>query len=150
MIQARKVSIWTGAYEFVEDGRRVAIWEKSLWTTGGRVDWNGRRFTVRVNLLGGPSTMVEAGGQRVGTAHGVGRKSWTIEADGTTYQFRSALTWRHEEQLHDQGRRLGAVRRTSIWRDDASSNLPGLPRPVELFALVLVLTTWEWDAASAG
>lgn len=150
MIHARKVSIWTGGYEIVENGRRIATWERSLWTTGGTVEVGGRRYTVRANLLGGTSTMVEIGGARVGTAHTVGHKDWTIEADGATYHFRRALAWRHEEQLHDRGRRLGAVRRTSIWRDDASANLPGLPRTVEVFALVLVLTTWEWDAAATG
>lgn len=94
--------------------------------------------------------MVEAGGGRVATAHSVGRKTWTIEEEGTTYHFRRAAPWRQEERLLDRGSALGSVRRTSIWRGDAAADLPGLPRLVEVFAIALSLTRWEADAALTG
>ncbi|HYN65857.1 MAG TPA: hypothetical protein VES93_03140 [Ornithinibacter sp.] len=150
MIEARRLRLWGGRYDLVEDGRTVATWERSLWTTGGRLDVDGRSFTVRANLLGGESSLTEVGGRRVATAHDIGRRSWTIEADGTTYHFRRAAPWRHEERWHDRGRRLGSVRRTSAWRGDAAADLPGLPRLVEAFAVAVVLGRWEADAAATG
>ncbi len=150
MIEARKLRLWDGRYDLIEDGRCVATWERSLWATGGRIAVDGRRYTVRADLLGGVCSLTEAGGGRVATARGVGRRDWTIEADGTTYHFRRAAPWRHEERLHDRGRRLGSVRRTSGWRGDAAADLPGLPRVVEVFAVAVALSRWEADAAATG
>ena len=150
VIEARKLSLWNDRYDLIEDGRRVATWERSLWTTGGALELGGRRFTVRANLLGGESTMGEVGGPAIATAHGICRKNWTIDADGTTYHFRRAGLGRPEERLHDRGRRLGSVRRTGLWRGDAAADLPGLPRVVEVFAIALALSRWESDAAATG
>lgn len=150
MIEARKLSLWDGRYDFLEDGRWVATWERSLWGTGGTVALEGRRLRVRTNLLQGVSSMAEGVGPPIATAHHVSRKNWTIEAEGTTYHFRRASPWRQEEKLLDRGQRLGAVRRTSVWRGDAAADLPGLPRVVEVFAIALALTRWESDAASSG
>jgi hypothetical protein len=150
MIEARKVKLWDRRYDILEDGRTVAIWERSLWGTGGTVQLEGRRFQVRTNLLGGESSMAEGAGRPVAVAHGVGRKSWTIESGGETYHFRRSSPWRQEEKLHDGGRAVGRIRRTSLWRGDAVADLPGLPRTVELFALALVLSRWESDSAATG
>lgn len=147
MIQARKVSVWDGRYTIVVDGRQVATWEKSRSTTGGTLVWDGRRYQLRASLMGGTASMNAPGGARIATAHDVGRKRWTIESDGSSYEFRRAAPWRQEETLHHQGRTVGSVRRTSIVRGDAAADLPGLPLPVALFTLTLVLTTW--DAAAA-
>jgi hypothetical protein len=82
----------------------------------------------------------------------VGRKSWTVEADGRTYEFRRASWWRQEEELHSGGLPVGSVRRKSIWRGDAVADLPGLPLPVEVFVLAVVLTKWDAESyvATAG
>ena len=45
-----------------------------------------------------------------------------------------------EQALLSDGRQVGSVKRTSMWRDDASRILPGLPVPVQLFVLAVVLT----------
>ena len=119
MIEARKVRLWDRRYDILEGGRTVAIWERSLWGTGGTVQLDGRRFQVRTNLLGGESSMAEGAGRPVALAHGVGRKNWTIESDGETYHFRRSSPWRQEEKLRDGGRDLGRIRRTRLWRGDA-------------------------------
>lgn len=150
MLQARRLRLWDGRYDLLEDGRWVATWETSPWSPGGRFTLDGRRFTVRANLLGGQASLTEAGGVQVATAHGVGRKNWTIESEGTTYHFSRSAPWRHEEKLLDRGRRLGSVRRTNIWRGDATADLPGLPRVLEVFAVAMALTRWEADAAPTG
>lgn len=94
--------------------------------------------------------MVDEGGTRIASADRVGRRDWTIEADGVTYRFRRASPWRQEEELHADGIRVGSVRRTSIWRGDAVADLPGLPLAVAVFVVAVVLTTWDSDAAAAG
>ena len=42
------------------------------------------------------------------------------------------------------------MKRTNLWRGDAAADLPGLPRVVEVFAIAVVLTRWESDAAPTG
>ena len=59
-------------------------------------------------------------------------------------------SWRQEEELRAEGRAVGSVRRTSIWRGDAVADLPGVPLPVEVFVLAVVLTTWDSAAAVAA
>ena len=69
--------------------------------------------------------MVNEGGARIASADRVRRKKWTVEADGRTYEFRRASVWRSEEELLSEGRRVGSVRRKSLWRNDAFADLPG-------------------------
>ncbi len=46
---------------------------------------------------------------------------------------------------------MGYVRRTDFWRNEAEADLPGLPLPIQVFALVVVLTMWARAASvSAG
>jgi hypothetical protein len=150
VIEARKLRLRAGRYDFLEDGRWVATWERSPWATGGRIEVDGRRFTVRATLLGDEASLTEAGGRRVAVARGFGRKNWSIESDGTIYHFSRTAPWRHEEKLHDRGRRLGSVKRTNIWRGDAAADLPGFPRVVAVFAIAVVLIRWESKAAATG
>ena len=63
VIEARKLRLWDGRYDLLEDGRWVATWERSLWATGGRFELGGRSFTVRANLLGDEASLTEAGGR---------------------------------------------------------------------------------------
>ncbi len=53
MITARRLRLWDGRYDLLEDERRVATWDSAHWSTGGRVE--------------------------VDPAHGIGRRNWTIE-----------------------------------------------------------------------
>ena len=45
---------------------------------------------------------------------------------------------------------MGSIERNSIWHGNAAADLPGLPRPVEVFVLAVVLTMWDVAAASAA
>lgn len=73
-----------------------------------------------------------------------------MESDGRTYEFRRASLWRREEALYAGGERVGSVKRSSLWRSTATAELPGLPLPVQLFVLAVVLTMWDWSDAAAG
>jgi hypothetical protein len=41
------------------------------------------------------------------------------------------------------------VKRTSLWRSDIVADLPGLPPPVQIFVLGVVITIWDQQAAAA-
>ncbi len=148
MLEARKASIWTNRHIIVVDGVPLATWDASLWKSGGAVKLDGQRYEVRGNLWGSRYGMADQDGTRIASADRVGRKDWRVDADGRTYEFRRASAWRHEEELLADGRRMGSVKRTSLWRADAVADLPGLPQPVQVFVLAVVLATWDSAIAS--
>ena len=80
VIEARRLRLWDGRYDLMEDGHPVATWERSHWTRAAI------GFRAAVELL-----------------------AWARRAD-----------------------------------------LPGLPRVVALFAVVVVLTRWASDGAATG
>ncbi|MBI4899776.1 MAG: hypothetical protein HY829_04785 [Actinobacteria bacterium] len=134
------------------DGRQLATWDGSSWKGGGTFELDGQRYEVRPNMWGSRYGMVNQYGTRLASADHVGRKKWTVEADGRTYEFRRASPWRYEEELYSGGLRVGSVKRNSIWRGDATADLPGLPRSVEVFVLAVALSAWDsqLDAVVAG
>jgi hypothetical protein len=149
MLEARKASVWKNRYDITMDGRRLATWDGSSWKSGGTFGLGARHYVVRANMWGNKYGMVDEDGTRIATADRVGRKSWTVEADGRTYEFHRASLWRQEEELHSEGRRVGSVKRDSIWRGDAVADLPGLSLSVEVFVLAVVLTMWDSAAVTA-
>jgi len=148
MLEARKVSVWKNRYEIIADGHKLTTWDASSWKSGGTFELNGRRYDVRSNLWGTKYEMVYQDGTVIASADRVGRKRWTVEADGRTYEFRRASMWRYEEELHSEGLRVGSVKRNSMWRGDAVADLPGIPTSVGVFVLAVVLTMWDSAAAA--
>jgi len=149
MLEAKGVSVWRNRYDITADGRRLATWDPSMWKSGGTIELDGRRYEVRAKMWGNKYGMVDENGTPIASADRVGRKNWTVEAGGRTYEFRRPSPWRNEQELHSGGQRIGSVKRTSIWRRDAVSDLPGLPLPVEVFVLAVVLTMWDRAASSS-
>lgn len=169
MLQAKKISWWRSHYAITADGQLVTSWEQSAWRSRGSFELDGTRYEVRGNLWGNRYELVTgatAAGDAAGnvtpgdvtpgdvavvaSANRVGRKRWTVEAQGQTYEFRRASIWRYEEELHCDGRPVGSVRRSSWWRSDVHADLPGLPRPVQIFVLVVVLMKWEQQDSAAA
>ena len=149
MLHAKKVGFWKNRYEITADGRVLATWEGSIWKSGGTVELDGRRYEIRSNLWGNKYGMVTEDGAAVASADRVGRKKWTVEADGRVYEFRRASIWRQEELLCSEGHQVGVIKRTSMWRGDATAELPSLPVPVQVFVLAVVLTMWDQQFAAA-
>ncbi|HEV2089171.1 MAG TPA: hypothetical protein VGR21_12735 [Cryptosporangiaceae bacterium] len=150
MLEARKTSVWKNTYEITADGRPLARWDGSVWKAGGQFELDGQRYQVRGNMWGSKYGMVTEDGTPVAAAERVGRKRWTVEADGRTYEFQRASIWRNEQQLLVAGQPVGSVKRKSMWRNDAVADLPGLPVPVQVFVLAVVLPMWDWDDATAA
>lgn len=151
MLQARKISIWKGDYEITVDGKPVTTWTSRTWKTGGSFDLDGRRYEVGGGVWGSRYGMATKDGQRVASADRVGRKRWSVSgADGHTYEFTRGSFWGGDQLLlDDAGREVGAVRRIGRWRGDTEADLPGLPLPLQVFVLVVVLTLWEVQASAA-
>ncbi len=149
MMEAHRTSAWRGDYEATLGGQPFATYARSTWRGGGVLDVTGRRYELRSNLWATSYTLVDEGGVAVVSAARVGRKEWTVEADSTTHQFRRASMTRMEHELVVQGVTTGSLRRTSTWRGDAVADLPGLPPLVALFALVVVLTSWDMASAAS-
>ena len=109
---------------------------------------DGRPFEVRSNLWASSYSLVADDGSLVATANRVGRKECTVEA-GTAYPHVPAgVRVATRGGATSVGQRVGSIKRTSVWGGDAVADLPGLPAPVAVFALAVVLTSWDLAASA--
>ncbi|WP_234361592.1 hypothetical protein [Plantactinospora sp. BB1] len=150
MLKARRVSAWRSRYEISVGDRVVTTWDDAFWRSGGDFELDGQRYQVRGNAWGTRYTLLDGAGGAVASADRVGRKRWTVEAAGQTYQFQRASLFGTEQELHAGGRRVGSVKRISFWRGDVAADLPGLPLPVQVFVVGVVITMWNQQAAAAS
>jgi hypothetical protein len=150
VLEARRKGFWKGDYELSVDGRPLTRWDAKTWRSGGSFTLDGRHYEVRANGWGTRYEMTDQTGMPVAVATRVGRKRWTVEAEGRTYSFERASFWRSEERLVENGRPVGTVKRVSPFRGDAVADLPGLPIPVQVFAFTVVLSAWDAAAAAAA
>ena len=149
-MEARKLSVWRSRYSVTDRGREIAVWDSSVWKSGGEFELDGRRFRVRSNAWGHKYTMVDDAGIVVASADRVGRKRWTVEAAGQTYHFRRKSFWGNEQELVLGDTRVGSVRKTSFWRGDVAVELPGLTTALQLFVLGVVISMWDAQTAAAA
>jgi hypothetical protein len=147
MLEAKRISVWRTRYDLLADGVRFAEWDGHLWRGGGSFELDGRHYDVTPNLLTTKFQLKDQAGAVLAQAERVGRKRWTMTADGRTYRFERESWWPPEETLMDGDNRVGYVRRTSVWRSHTLAELPGLPFPLQVFVLTLLLTTWDAQAA---
>ncbi len=150
MLTAKKARFWGNRYEISVDGRVLTTLDRAFWRSGGDFELNGRRYHVRgPSLLGRRFEMLDVVGVSVASAERLGRRRWTVTAGGVTYEFQRKSVWSGEQQLLAGGRTVGEVRQTSFWRSDVMADLPGMPLPVQVFVLAVVITMWDNAAAAA-
>jgi hypothetical protein len=150
MLQATKAGAFSSAYAITLDGRPVTRWDKSMWRTGGAFTLDGQRFEVRSNVWGTQYTMTDQSGATVATAGKVGRREWTVVAEGRTYAFRRTSWWRQQYDLMLGAQAVGFVRRPSAWRSAAEAVLPTMPVAAAVFTMAVALTSWDSAAATAA
>jgi hypothetical protein len=151
MLYARRRGALKGTYEITDDaGEPVTAWRPWAWRSGGEFELDGAVYTVRATGWGKrEAEMADQRGGLLARAEGVGRKRWTVEAGGRVHEFERASLFRMDQVLVQGGRPVGGVRKTGMMRSGADADLPGLPLPVALFALTVVLMHWaRADAAS--
>lgn len=146
----RRVSVWRNRYEVRAAGRVVTTWDGAFWRNGGAFTLDGLRYEVRGGAWGTRFTMLDPTGGTVATAERVGRKRWTVTAGGQVYAFHRASLWGHRQELRAGDRTVGVVRRVSAWRNDVDVDLPGVPLPLQVFVLGVVITMWDNQAAAAA
>ena len=149
-MEARKISAWRSRYLVTERGREITVWDSSIWKSGGEFTLDGRSYQVRSNAWGSRYTMTDESGTVVASAERVGRKRWSVQAGGQTYEFRRRSMWTQEEELLLGENRVGSVRKTSWWRGDVAVELPGLPLAVKVFVLGVVISMWDAQTAAAA
>jgi len=150
VLTARRSSAWRSRWEVARDGVPLLTLDGSTWSGGGHFELAGRRYDIPTNWLGSRYRL-ESDGAVVAEAERVGRKDWTLTADGRTHRFRRRSIWRPDQEMVDEsGAVLGGVRRTGTWNRGAEADLPGLAEPVAVFVLGVVLLSWEQAAAAAA
>jgi hypothetical protein len=150
MLQARKPRWWSNSYDILSGNQLITRWSRSTWRSGGTFELEGRTYTIRANAWGSKYTMTTGTDRVVASADRMGRKKWTVQAHGHTYEFQRTSVWRQEQALLKQGRAVGVIKRTSSWSSDAIADLPDLDPAVQVFALAIVLTMWDNAAAAAA
>lgn len=144
------MSSWRNSYEISVNGQPVTTWDGATWRSGGDFELNGQRYQVRSNAWGNTFSLTDERGMPIASANRVGRRRWTVEAGGQTYHFQRTSIWRNEHELRVGGQRVGAVRQTSAWGGDLVADLPGLPMPVQIFVLGVVITMLNHQIAGAA
>lgn len=152
MLHARKQGAFKRAYDITTAaGTPVATWSKSTWQNNGEFELDGARYGVRTSgWIQQRAELVEGQGREVAAADQVGRKRWTITTGRREYTFRRASAWRADQVLEVDGEQVGTIRRTGRWTTGAEADLPGLPPPVAVFALVVVLMMWQRNDTAAA
>ncbi|MFC7528242.1 hypothetical protein [Actinoplanes sp. GCM10030250] len=151
MLTAKLTSMWRSRYEICNADTVIAVWDGKSWTSGGDFVLDGRTYKIRANGWGTKYSMTDDRETVVAEAERVGRKQWRVHAGGRTFEFVRDSIWRGgDEQLMDGETVVGRIRRTSTWRGDVAADLPGLPVPVQIFVLGVVITNWNNQAAAAG
>jgi hypothetical protein len=148
-LKATRKAFWGNDYEITVDGHSLTRWDARTWRTGGAFELDGRGFEVRTNFLASRYELTDhsVGAEvAVAVAARAGRKHWKIEAESRTYEFERASFWRLEERLMIDGRPAGSIRRAHLQADETVATLPDLPRHVQVFALLVVLSGWDLAA----
>lgn len=150
MITAQKISAWKREYRIESGGRTVTTFTPTWWQTGGTFAVEGHEYTIRHNFWGVRYGMAMADGTVVATADRVGRKNWTVEAEGRTLHFRRVSFWTGEQALVDGDREIGRIRQLSWWRGGAEADLPDLDPALQVFIVAVILTMWANEASAAA
>lgn len=150
MLTASRSGVFSREYEFDIDGQVVTSFRTSWWGNGGTFSVEGHEYTVKSNAWGAKFGMAMADGTVVARAEKVGRKNWTVDAEGRTLHFRRTSMWTAEQALMDGDREVGSIRKLSMWKSGAKAELPGLDPALQVFVVAVVITHWEASAAAAA
>lgn len=142
--------MWRGRYEIESDGRPITAWDPSWWRSGGAFEIDGHRFEVRSNGWGTKYRMLDESGNEIALVERAGRKHWTVQSDGRTYEFRRASFLGNRQELLIGGAPAGSLQRTSAWTGAIEADLPLLPLPLQVFVIGVQLAIWQAQQAAAS
>ena len=142
--------MWSRDYALGVDGAPLTTLQCSAWSNRSGFSLEGRWWSIRANVWGSRYELSCEPGGLVGLAEGLNRKRWSITGYGQRYDFQRASVWRSEQWLMSAGRPVGSIRRLGTWRSDVVAELPGVPVPLQVFAVGVLLAVWRSRAAGAA
>lgn len=151
MLEAHRVSSFRPRWEVREDGAPLLVLEKKGWRSGVEYTLDGAAYEVRATWTGSRYTLTR-GEEEIAHAERIGRKHWSVTTPEAEYHFRRRSIWKSDQEWvpdPDAPAALGGIHRTGTWRGDAEAQLPGMPTPLAVFVLAVVLLMWEQAAAAA-
>jgi hypothetical protein len=133
-------------YRIAKDGRSLTTWTPLHKGSGGAFVLDGIEY--RVDAIEGRSGAVleVVDGPSVALAEGLGRAPWTVRTHDGTFTFDRTLDRWTEQQLIVRGRSVGAVRQAGRSGQHAEAELPGVPDPVAVFVMAIMLDRWRTHA----
>jgi hypothetical protein len=150
MLEARRAGALTNRFTFTSDGRQVGHWEPHMFRGGGSLTVEGQQYQLKSGGFGTKLIMVNGAGATVATVERLGRSKWSITAGMQTFSFARRSIWSSDEELYIDGRKSGSITRASVWRGDADASLDGVPVPIQVLAVVAVLTKWARASSASG
>lgn len=158
MLEANPDGWWSSQYTVVRDGVATGALHFRALREAGLITVGDQRFEVRRERAGSGNWLLEgSGGVVVASAQkpSAWRSQIIVRASGQpiVVHLRRPSTWRRSFEVLQSDRRVGEIRRASIWRRRTEADLPdGLPEAVQVFCvwLVLLLFRREDSAAASG
>ncbi|HEY2193913.1 MAG TPA: hypothetical protein VGH76_16675 [Actinomycetospora sp.] len=151
MLEAHRVSSFRPRWEVREDGAPLLVLDKKGWRSGVEYTLDGTAYEVRSTWTGSRYTLAQGDAELAHTER-IGRKHWSVTTPDGEYHFRRRSIWKSDQEWvpdPEASTALGGIRRTGTWRGDAEARLPGMPTPLAVFVLAVVLLMWEQAAAAA-
>ena len=151
MLEAHRASSFRPRWEVREDGAPLMVLEKKGWRSGVEYTLDGTPYEVRATWTG-TQYALRSGDAEIAHAERIGRKHWSVSTPEGEFHFRRRSVWKADQEwvdAPDAPTALGGCRRTGTWRGDAEARLPGMPTPLAVFVLSVVLLMWEQAAAAA-
>ncbi len=152
MLEAHRVSSFRPRWEVREDGSPLLVLAELGWRSGLEYTLDGTIYEVSTTWTGTRYTLT-SGDTEVAHAERIGRKHWSVTTPESEFHFRRRSIWKPDQEWvagPDSSATLGGIRRTGTWRGDAEAQLPGMPGPVAVFVLAVVLLMWEQAAGAAA
>jgi hypothetical protein len=150
MLTATRAGAFARRYDITVDGNQVATWSQAFWRNGGDITVAGHTYRVEGAAFRNRYRMVDPLGAEVATAEKAGRKHWTVFADGKPHRFRRASLFGNRQELLIGDQPVGSIRKTGFWGTKVEADLPTLSLPAQVFAVGVMITTWDRQAAAAA
>ena len=126
------------------------MWTPLVKGEGGRFVLDGVEYLVDAGGTAPHAVLSVADGPPLAVAEGVGRTPWTVRTGEAVYTFERTRSRWSEQLLVAGGRPVGMVRQAGRRGRNAEAELPGVPAPVAVFVMAVVITLWMDAAADQG
>jgi len=146
MLTVQRTRFWSNTYA-IRDGRREVTEVNVRWTReAGSFVLDGTTFEVGRAGWASGDFFLSRDGERLASADKASafRRRFVIDVDGESFELAAASIWARTYELRRGTRRVGSIRRTSLWANRADVDLPEtLPMEVRVFITWLVLVMWK-------